>query len=527
MAPLAVTFTDTSTGSITNRFWNFGDGGTTNTTATSISHTYTVAGTSTVQLVVSGLGGVSTNTQANLISVAAAPAGSLYLYDGFDYTADTRLTSSSGTNGWYGGGSQPSPTNRAGSLTYTGLPTSIGGKMELAGYRPISGGTLILKTWSMQPNQTTNLFASFLLNVASIGTSVSNINANLFAMRVTKAGLCLSNNAANPGNFNIGVMANGPNQPVTAWADNGGTGYLPSTTYFVVFSYTNNPTTGYGDQVWVNPVLGQATPGAAQVTVAGLYLNNPSNSIAFANGNGVTDPNQRAQIYIDEFRIGSTWASVTPSMISAPAPVITSVLTATGTVNQAFSYQITADNSPSSFNASGLPAGLSVNTNSGAITGTPTTAGSNNVTISASSSGGTDSKTLVVVISSAAGGTDTDSDGIPDEWENQHFGGSTNANPHALAANGVNTILEAYVAGLNPTNAQSVFSISNQQLASQRVLEWNAVSGRVCSVYWTTNLLNGFQSLETNLVWPQSSWTDTVHGAQGGGYYRIKVRMGQ
>ena len=43
--PLAVTFTDTSTGTITNRFWTFGDGATTNTTATSLSHTYASAGT--------------------------------------------------------------------------------------------------------------------------------------------------------------------------------------------------------------------------------------------------------------------------------------------------------------------------------------------------------------------------------------------------------------------------------------------------------------------------------------------------
>jgi hypothetical protein len=53
------------------------------------------------------------------------------------------------------------------------------------------------------------------------------------------------------------------------------------------------------------------------------------------------------------------------------------------------------------------------------------------------------------------------------------------------------------------------------------------VSGRVYSVYWTTNLMNSFQSLETNIVWPQSSWTDLVHGAQEVGFYRIKVRLPQ
>jgi PKD repeat protein len=70
-APLAVTFTDTSTGTITNRFWDFGDSGTTNTTTNSVTHSY-AAGTYTVSLVITGPGGVSTNTQLNYISVAPA-----------------------------------------------------------------------------------------------------------------------------------------------------------------------------------------------------------------------------------------------------------------------------------------------------------------------------------------------------------------------------------------------------------------------------------------------------------------------
>ncbi|MGD1018675.1 MAG: PKD domain-containing protein, partial [Verrucomicrobiia bacterium] len=68
-APLAVTFTDDSTGTITNRFWNFGDGTTTNTMATSLSYTYNSAGIYTVSLIVSGPVGVSTNTQASYILV--------------------------------------------------------------------------------------------------------------------------------------------------------------------------------------------------------------------------------------------------------------------------------------------------------------------------------------------------------------------------------------------------------------------------------------------------------------------------
>ena len=51
VAPLTVTFTDSSLGIITNWFWNFGDGNTTNfATATNPVHTYNNAGTNTVSL---------------------------------------------------------------------------------------------------------------------------------------------------------------------------------------------------------------------------------------------------------------------------------------------------------------------------------------------------------------------------------------------------------------------------------------------------------------------------------------------
>jgi PKD repeat protein len=70
--PLTVTFTDTSTGSITNRLWRFGDGTSANASGTAMAHQYTRPGTNTVRLTVSGPGGTAVDTQGNLIIVNPA-----------------------------------------------------------------------------------------------------------------------------------------------------------------------------------------------------------------------------------------------------------------------------------------------------------------------------------------------------------------------------------------------------------------------------------------------------------------------
>jgi hypothetical protein len=83
------------------------------------------------------------------------------------------------------------------------------------------------------------------------------------------------------------------------------------------------------------------------------------------------------------------------------APVITSSSTASGTVGTAFNYQITASNSPTSFSATGLPAGLSVSTTTGAITGTPTASGTSTVTLGATNASGTGNLTLTLTVAAA------------------------------------------------------------------------------------------------------------------------------
>lgn len=105
VAPLSVTFTNTSAGTITDCFWDFGDGATSNTLVATVLHTYNATGTDTVTLVVSGPLGVNTNIQPNYITVTNIVP-----------QADLALTKSSG----------PNPVLVGQSLTYTLTVTNSG-----------------------------------------------------------------------------------------------------------------------------------------------------------------------------------------------------------------------------------------------------------------------------------------------------------------------------------------------------------------------------------------------------------------
>ena len=78
VAPLTVTFTDTSTGNITNWFWNFGYGNTTNVAVPTVGHTYSTSGVFTVTETVTGLGGSSTATRSRYVTVLTPQEASLF-----------------------------------------------------------------------------------------------------------------------------------------------------------------------------------------------------------------------------------------------------------------------------------------------------------------------------------------------------------------------------------------------------------------------------------------------------------------
>jgi hypothetical protein len=84
--------------------------------------------------------------------------------------------------------------------------------------------------------------------------------------------------------------------------------------------------------------------------------------------------------------------------VSQPAPAITSATSGSATVGSSFTYSIAATNSPTSYSASGLPAGLSLNSSTGLISGKPTSTGTLKVTIGATNASGSGTAQLSMTI---------------------------------------------------------------------------------------------------------------------------------
>ena len=126
---------------------------------------------------------------------------------------------------------------------------------------------------------------------------------------------------------------------------------------------------------------------------------------------------------------------------------VTTPANQTSTVGTAASLQIGATDSASgqtlTYAATGLPAGLSINSSTGLISGTPTTAGTSTVTVTATDTtgaSGSTSFTWTVGSSSGSGGVDISAGGpaaAPFVADEDYTGGTTAATTNAISTTGI------------------------------------------------------------------------------------------
>jgi hypothetical protein len=93
-----------------------------------------------------------------------------------------------------------------------------------------------------------------------------------------------------------------------------------------------------------------------------------------------------------------TIAIVPTGASEAAAPVITGTMMAYATVGQAFSYKVSALHAPTAFAAAGLPKGLTINAETGEITGTLTEPAVSAIALTATNASGTGAGTLNLTV---------------------------------------------------------------------------------------------------------------------------------
>lgn len=134
---------------------------------------------------------------------------------------------------------------------------------------------------------------------------------------------------------------------------------------------------------------------------------------------------------------------------------------------------------------------------------------------------------VAVEMTSVIPGVDSDGDGIMDWWEQNH-GQPLSAMDETTDSDGDGmSDLEEWIAFSSPVDSNSIFEITSTTnvAAGHYMISWNAAPGREYDVYWSSNLISGFELLAQDLVFPQNSYTDTVHAAEDDSFYKVKVHL--
>ncbi|SRR6266704_2610669 len=227
--------------------------------------------------------------------------GNQSIYEPFDYAAGSVLA---GQGGWFTT-SGIGPTNQLGSLNVpAGMPDPVGNRTTVRGMSNVTRLPIGTTTSG-------EVYFSFALRVERLPISVASDTIAGFAVGPNTATFApkinlLSNSA---GMYQLGLYK-GTGTAVGALAP---IIFSTNDTVFLVARYTFNPNTSTDDtcDLWLNPdplSLGGGTPPPPTIGNVGAGAGNdmPDIDQFFVRCNG------QEVVSLDELRIGTSWASVTP-----------------------------------------------------------------------------------------------------------------------------------------------------------------------------------------------------------------------
>jgi hypothetical protein len=119
---------------------------------------------------------------------------------------------------------------------------------------------------------------------------------------------------------------------------------------------------------------------------------------------------------------------------------------------------------------------------------------------------------------------DTDTDGLPDDWEQFYFTNITNSASADFDNDGASNQSE-YLADTNPTDAASVFRINTfQRTAAQSELSWLNLPSRRFEMDFSDNLTTWQTVTNPALLFPTATqviWSETANAPSR--YYRVRA----
>lgn len=281
------------------------------------------------------------------------------------------------------------------------------------------GGTTVTPPSCVSPSITSASTTSGVIGVSFTYTAVATGKTPItFGATGLPSGLSI--------NTSTGVISGTPTTAGTYTVTLTATNSCGSTTKTVVITITTPGSCVPGVPVITSSPTASVTVGNAfSYTITGS--NSPTTFVAtglpswlsFASTTGVISGTPTTTgTYIINISISNNCGSASGTLVitvsnstgggggggGCAVPAITSSLSASAMIGSAFSYTITANNSPTSYNATGLPSGLTISTSTGVISGTPTLSGSYTIVISATNICGTVTANLVLNINSPGGG---------------------------------------------------------------------------------------------------------------------------